>query len=190
VTETAAAAHPGPPVSLPALFLAFLHVSMLGFGGPVVWVRRILVDRRQWLGDQEFTDLLSFCSFMPGPNIVSMAVCVGSKFRGRSGALAVLAGFIIIPGTLGFAVGSLYLRYQHVDTVQGVLRGLAAAASGLIIATGLRLLLPHRRRPAALLFAALSFTGLAIVKLPLFVVVLGLVPLSIAAAWFEPAPRG
>jgi chromate transporter len=74
--------------------------------------------------------------------------------------------------------------------VQGVLRGLAAAASGLIIATGLRLLLPHRRRPAALLFAALSFTGLAIVKLPLFVVVLGLVPLSIAAAWFEPASRG
>jgi chromate transporter len=169
-------------ISLGALFLVFLQVSMLGFGGPIVWARRIIVERRGWLSDPEFADILSLCQFLPGPNVVSITVCIGAKFRGPAGALASLLGFIVIPWTVGFALGSLLLSYAHVGLLQGILHGIAAAAAGLIIATGLRLLLPHRRRPIALGFAALAFAGLAIVKLPLLIVVLGLAPLSIAMA--------
>jgi chromate transporter len=93
----------------------------------------------------------------------------------------------VIPCALGFGVGAIYLHYQRIGAVQGILRGLAAAAAGLIIGTGLRLLLPQRRRPLALLFAVLACAGLAWAKLPLPAVVLGLVPLSIAAAWIERA---
>jgi hypothetical protein len=57
----------------------------------------------------------------------------------------------------------------------------------LIIATGLRLLVPHRTRSIALLFAAAAFLGLAIAKLPLLLVVAALAPLSIAAALTERA---
>jgi len=63
----------------------------------------------------------------------------------------------------------------------------AAAAAGLILATGIRLLRPYFRRPTALVFAALAFAGLAAAKLPLLIVVLGLVPLSIAFARRVPA---
>ena len=173
--------HPAP-ITLPALFLAFLEVSMLGFGGPIVWARRIIVERRGWLSDPEFADILSLCQFLPGPNVVSITVCVGAKFRGPPGALASLLGFIVIPWTVGFALGTLFLSYAHAGVLQGVLHGIAAAAAGLIIATGLRLLLPHRRRPIALAFAALAFAGLGIAQLPLLIVVLGLAPLSVAAA--------
>src|SRR5580700_7594423 len=169
-------------ISLGALFLIFLQVSMLGFGGPIVWARRIIVERRGWLSDPEFADILSLCQFLPGPNVVSITVCIGAKFRGPAGALASLLGFIVIPSTVGFALGTLLLSYAHAGPLQGILHGIAAAAAGLIIATGLRLLLPHRRRPIALGFAALAFTGLAIAQLPLLIVVLGLAPLSIAAA--------
>ena len=171
-----------PPSTLGALFLAFLKVSMYGFGGPVVWVRRIIVDERRWLNDRDFADLLSFCQFMPGPNVVSMTVCIGAKFRGPAGALAALAGFILIPWTVGFALGTLLLSYAQMPLLQGILHGIAAAAAGLLIATGIRLLLPHRHRPIALVFAALAFAGLALAQLPLLVVVVGLVPLSIALA--------
>ena len=50
-----------PSITLGALFLAFLEVSMLGFGGPIVWARRIIVQRRGWLSDPEFADILSLC---------------------------------------------------------------------------------------------------------------------------------
>jgi chromate transporter len=173
---------------LGALFGAFLKVSMYGFGGPIVWARRIIVEERGWLGDAEFADILSFCQFLPGPNVVSVTVCIGARFRGPAGALAALAGFILIPWTVGFALGGLLLSYAQAAVLQGILRGIAAAAAGLIIATGIRLLIPHRQRPVALGFAALAFAGLAVLRLPLLVVVLGLVPLSIALARPQQAP--
>jgi chromate transporter len=177
-----------PRVTLGALFSAFLKTSMYGFGGPIVWARRIIVEERRWLGDAEFADILSFCQFLPGPNVVSVTVCIGAKFRGPAGALAALAGFILVPWTVGFALGAFFLSYAQTAVLQGALRGVAAAAAGLIIATGIRLLLPHRHRPIALIFAALAFVGLAVLKLPLLIVVLGLVPLSIALASAEPVP--
>jgi len=42
--------HTGWAATLPALFGTFLTVSMYGFGGPIVWARRIIVDQRGWLG--------------------------------------------------------------------------------------------------------------------------------------------
>ena len=173
---------PQRPVSLPALFVTFLKVSLCGFGGPIVWARRFIVEQRHWLSDQEFADLLSLCQFLPGPNVASITVCLGSKLRGPAGAAAALAGFIIIPSSVGFVLGALLLHFGSVGPLPGMLRGVSAVGAGLIIATGLRLLMPHRDRPVALLFAALAFLGLAMAKLPLLLVVVALAPLSIAAA--------
>ena len=169
---------PGGPITLGGLFVCFLTISMLGFGGPIVWARRILVERYRWLDDRELAEIVGLCQFLPGPNMVCITVCVGLKFRGWAGALAGLAGFIMIPWTLAFTLGSLYLQYAEIGAVQGMLRGVAAVAAGLIIATGLRLLRPYRARPAALLFAALAFTGLALLRLPLLLVIVLLVPAS------------
>ena len=180
----------GSPITLPALFVAFLKVSLAGFGGPIVWARRIVVERQHWMSDAEFADLLTLCQFLPGPNVVSIAVCVGAKFRGSGGALASLAGFILVPCAVGFALGALLLSYAHLGPLQNVLRGISAAAAGLIIATGLRLFLAHRARPMAWLFAALAFTGLAVVKLPLLLVVLVLAPLSVGTTAIETARAG
>jgi chromate transporter len=178
----------GARVTLPALFTGFLMVSMCGFGGPIVWARRFVVERYRWLGDREFADILSLCQFLPGPNVVALTVCVGAKFRGPAGALTALAGFILIPWTVGFTLGALFLRYAQAGAMQNVLRGVSAVAAGLIIATGIRLLMPHRGRPAALLFAALAFAGLAFARLPLLLVVLVLVPFSILAARPDSGP--
>jgi len=151
-----------------------------------VWARRIVVERKQWMDEQEFAETLTLCQFMPGPNIVGITVCVGSKLRGWVGAITAVGRFILIPWTIGLSLGALYLQYAHVALLQNILGGLSAAA-GLLIATGVRLLLPHRARRAALIFAALAFAGLVVLKLPLLVVLLGLAPLSITAADLENA---
>jgi chromate transporter len=175
-------AHSGARVTLPALFITFLKISLCGFGGPIVWARRFIIERQHWLSDQEFADLLGLCQFLPGPNVASITVCLGSKLRGPAGAVVALAGFIVIPWSVGFTLGALFLHFADVGPLQGVLRGVSAVGAGLIIATGLRFLTPHRDRPMALLFALLAFLGLAIAKLPLLLVVVALAPLSIAAA--------
>jgi chromate transporter len=175
--------HPG------ALFTAFLTISLCGVGGGsgIIWARRITVETRRWVTDGEFTDIVSLCQFMPGPNIIGIAVCVGAKMRGAIGAIAAICGFLVIPWTVGLALGLLYLQYANLIAVRNILGGIATSAAGLLIATGARLFKPHHHRPAALLFAALAFTLITVGKLPLFVVLFSVVPISILVAGIENA---
>ena len=102
MTATLEAPNPAVSVTLAALFVEFLKTSLCAFGGGLVWMRRTIVDRQRWLSDAEFADILSLCQFMPGPNIASIAVCVGARLRGGKGAVAALAGFTVIPWIVGF----------------------------------------------------------------------------------------
>jgi len=143
MTEVAQRLEPEQAVPLAALFTVFLAVSLCGVGGGggIVWARRITVETRRWISDREFADIVSLCQFMPGPNIVGIAVCVGAKMRGTIGTLAALAGFLVIPWSLGFALGLLCLEYAHLPVLRNTLGGIAASAAGLLIATGIRLLM-------------------------------------------------
>jgi chromate transporter len=168
--------------TLGALFVGFLKVSLCAFGGGLVWAHRAVVDQHRWMSEEEFADTLSLCQFLPGPNVVGIAVCVGAKQRGAVGALAALAGFTLIPWAMGLALAVLYLGQIHRPVLQNILGGVSAVAAGLLVATGLRLLARHYRRPPALLFAALAFAAAALAKLPLLVVLAGVAPVSIAIA--------
>jgi chromate transporter len=179
------------PATLGALFIGFLKVSLFGFGGGLVWARRLVVEQQQWVSDQEFAEILTLCQLMPGPNIVGIAVCVGSRLRGAIGAITAVAGFILLPWTVGLSLGALVLQHAHLAVLQNILGGLSATAAGLLIATGIRLLMPHRGSGTALSFAAVAFAGMAFTNLPLVVVLLGLAPLSIAVTRLDnPGERG
>jgi chromate transport protein ChrA len=54
-----------------SLFIAFLKVSLCGFGGGIVWAHRIAVAQRRWVSEEEFADILSLCQFMLGPNVTT-----------------------------------------------------------------------------------------------------------------------
>src|SRR5580658_1966040 len=99
---------------LGALFLDFLKVSLFGFGGGIVWAHRIAVEQRRWLSEAEFADIISFCQFMPGPNIIGIAVCAGAKLRGLPGAAAAFSGFTLLPTAVGFVLGILYLDHTRI----------------------------------------------------------------------------
>src|ERR1700739_2410967 len=118
--------------ALAALFIAFLKVSLCGFGGGLVWARRIVVEQTHWMNDQEFAETLTLCQLMPGPNIVGIAVCVGAKLRGAAGAITAVAGFILVPWTIGLTIGGIVLRNAEIAVLQNILSGLSASAAGLL----------------------------------------------------------
>src|SRR5262247_2254240 len=187
MTRTATREHAGEVVSLGALFAACLKISLFGVGGGggLVWARRIGVEHRQWISEEEFADIVSLCQFMPGPNIIGIAVCMGARLRGARGTLAAIAGFLLIPWAIGFTLGVVLLQHAHLPLLRNILGGLSATAAGLLIATGIKMLMPHRRRAAALIFTGLAFGLMAVGKLPLLVVLFGLLPLSIGVAGLE-----
>jgi chromate transporter len=94
---------------------------------------------------------------------------------------------LLIPWTIGFVLAVSLLRFAHLGALRNTLAGLSAAAAGLVIATGIKMLMPHRRRPAAVVFAGLAFALMIFAKMSLLVVLFALVPLSIAVARVEHA---
>src|ERR1700737_740533 len=106
-TQAAQARNLEHSVPLAALAIAFLKVALYGIGGGggLVWARRIAADQRRWMSQQDFADIVRLGEFMPGPNLVGIAVCVGAKLCESSGAIADVAGFLLIPWTIGFTLG-------------------------------------------------------------------------------------
>src|SRR5215469_6535491 len=93
------------------LFIAFLQISLSGFGGAINWAHRALVEKRRWMTDEDFTETLSLCQFLPGPNIVNFAMCLGQRQHGMRGALAAVAGVVVVPALIFIALGALYSRF-------------------------------------------------------------------------------
>ena len=176
--------------SLVDLFIAFTGIAIIGFGGVLPWARRMLVEQRRWLTADEFTEILSLGQFLPGGNVVNMSVVIGQRFRGVLGSIAAASGLLLGPTLIVTGLGALYLEYGQLPLVQRALAGMAAAAAGLILSMAVKMVRPLVRRDAItpLVFAVLTFVGIGILGLPLYVVFVVLVPLSIAVAWVRP-PR-
>jgi chromate transporter len=173
------------PGSLLEVFLAFARVSIFSFGGVLPWARRMLVVEKRWMTPEEFNDLLALCQFLPGPNIVNVCAVWGSRVGGLPGVLACLFGLLGPSVILMIAAGTLYRSYGALPELRGVLTGLAAGAAGLITSTaGQRAGPLLRRRLGPEHFVALAaFVAIGILRLDFPLVLLVLVPLSIALAW-------
>jgi len=165
------------------LFFAFSQLALSGFGGVLPWAHRTLVEKKGWLTQREFVDTLAMGQLLPGPNIGNMAVMIGYRFAGYTGAAAAFAGLVGGPFLLMIAAGLLYQTYGTLPLVQQALSGMSAVAAGLVLATGLKMTASLRRHWRPWLFAALSLAGVGALRWPLLAVVGGLAPFAIAAAW-------
>ncbi|HEY7068368.1 MAG TPA: chromate transporter [Chloroflexota bacterium] len=172
-----------PNVSVLALFLVWSEISLSSFGGAIAWARIILVERRGWLGDRQFAELLGLCQSVPGPSLVNMAIYLGTRQAGVLGAVAGASGFLFAPLVVLLPLAVLYQHGAQLDVVRQALHGVAAAAAGLLFASGLKMAQTYRREPAALAIAALALVAVGALHWPLLAVLVALAPVSIALAW-------
>ncbi|VVE83515.1 chromate transporter [Pandoraea sputorum] len=185
-----ASSAPGPTTPNPTehptcwdLALAFGTVGATGFGGVLPWARRMVVDQRRWLTDREFAELLPLAQLLPGPNVANIATVLGRRFRGPRGAAAAVAGLYFCPTIAIILIGFAYARWGQTPLVQHLLSGLMPAATGLVIATSVRLLAGLKRHWTTLAFAAATFLGSFVFGLPLLLVLGVLGPCAILSTY-------
>ncbi|TAL54860.1 chromate transporter [Pandoraea sp.] len=165
------------------LFRTFTVMGLYGFGGVMPWAHRILVERKRWLDDREFAELLSLGQILPGPNITNLAVMFGYRCSGVRGAGAAVGGLLSLPFFIVLLLGGLYHRYGDVPAVQGALRGMTAVAAGLIFVTGLKLARKQPRTRRGLLFGALALICVGGLQWSLPLVMAVLIPVAIGVEW-------
>ena len=92
------------------VLLAFLWLGLTSFGGPIAhlgYFRRAFVQRRKWLSEDEYADLVALCQFLPGPASSQTGLLIGLRRAGAWGALAAWTGFTLPSALLMFACSVL-----------------------------------------------------------------------------------
>lgn len=187
VTEEAVTRPINP--TLRELFTAFMLIGLTGFGGVLPWTRRMIVERRRWMTASEFAEFLPLAQLLPGPNVANIATILGQRYRGPLGSSVAVIGLYFFPSIVTIALGLAYARWSGSPVTTRLLAGLMPAATGLVVATSLKLFgsLPKTLRTAV--FALIPAIAVGILKWPLLVVLIITGPLAVWAARREQGQR-
>jgi chromate transporter len=120
--------------SMLEVFLAFLKLGFTSFGGPIAhlgYFRGEFVERRKWLDDQTYSDLVALCQFLPGPASSQVGIALGHGRAGWSGALAAWLGFTL-PSALAMILFALGVSHWADVARSGVIHGLKVAAVAVV----------------------------------------------------------
>lgn len=125
------------------LFLGFLEVGCFAFGGGygAIPLIRDVVTRHGWLSDDALTYMIAVSESTPGPIMVNMATYVGSRQGGLPGALLATAAVVLPSFLIILLVLSLMRHLLKNRFVQAFLNGMKPCVTGIILATGISLLL-------------------------------------------------
>ncbi|MGA0607530.1 chromate efflux transporter [Phenylobacterium sp. VNQ135] len=129
------AAAPRKAVTPVDVFLAFLKQGLTAFGGPVAhlgYFRREFVERRGWISEAAYADLLALCHFLPGPASSQVGMAIGLRQAGLAGALAAFAGFTLPAATLMIAFAALAPQME-LALGSGWIHGLKIAAAAVVL---------------------------------------------------------
>ena len=160
------------PRHLRELFWSLTFLALQGFGGVLAVVQRELVEKRQWLSNEEFMEDWAVAQIMPGPNVVNLSIMLGERYFGWRGAIVGLCGMLTFPMLVVISLTLVYTQFATNPAVAGALRGMGAVAAGLVAGMGLKLAGTLRKHPLGKWYCAglaiAAFVLVAVLRLPLF----------------------
>ena len=161
----------------------FTRLGLVSFGGPagqIAMLREELVERRKWLGADEFSCGLNFCLMLPGPEAHQLAIYSGWKMQGLRGAIAAAILFVLPAALLLWVLSVLYAYYGNIEAVQTVFALVRPAVLAIIIAALVRMARHHLGDGRAWFMAGAAFIAMFFFSVPfpwiiVFALALGLV---------------
>jgi chromate transporter len=128
--------------TLGGLFLSFLKIGTVGFGGGlavIAQIRTLAVRQRRWLTEQDFASGFALAQSLPGTAAGNVATYVGLRLRGWRGAGVAIAGFILPSMLMMIVLAILYRHLRYLPDTDRLFNGLNAAVVALIIVTAWRM---------------------------------------------------
>src|SRR5579863_7088471 len=171
------------PASPRELFVVMTFLTLQSFGGALALLERTVVQKKRWMTQNEFVELLAVSQVLPGPSGCCFCVLMGDRFFGVRGALAAVTGFLLVPTVLVLSMTAVYQRYADLPAVAGALHGMGAASIGLIVTMTVRMATVLKKDWARACIAMLVFIAAAPLHLSLGHVILLVGLPSYLLAW-------
>jgi chromate transporter len=112
----------------------WLNIGIQSFGGgaaTLYLIRRVAVEQRAWLTDQEFANYWGICQIAPGINILGLVILIGYRVSGALGLALALAGLLLPSAAITVALTAVYASVKDQPLVRAVLSGIVPATVGL-----------------------------------------------------------
>lgn len=122
--------------SLSELFGSFFKIGLFTFGGGYAMVPLIeaeVIERKKWLPQSEFLDLLTLAQSSPGPIAINTSVFIGYKVRGLRGAAAAALGAVLPSFIIILIVAIFFAEIRHNAIVEAAFKGMRPAVVALIV---------------------------------------------------------
>ncbi len=144
-------------IRLRDLFSTFLKIGIFTFGGGfamIPLIEREIIERRGWIPQREFVDLLTIAQSAPGPIALNTAVFIGYKSRGYKGALAALSGVVLPSFAILLIVAIYFTHIRDNKIVDAAFKGMRPVVIALIMAPIISLVKPMKPLHIALAVVA------------------------------------
>lgn len=118
-------------------FITFLRIGLFTIGGGYAMLPLIqseVVERRKWLDERQFVDLVAMAQSCPGVFAVNMSIFIGYKLRHLRGALCATFGTVLPSLVIILLIAMFFRCIQDNPTIEAVFRGIRPAVVALIAA--------------------------------------------------------
>ncbi len=169
------------------VFRVFLMLGLTSFGGPIAhlgYFRRELVERRRWLDEAAYADLVALCQFLPGPASSQVGIAIGRLRAGYAGAFSAWVAFTL-PSALLMLAFACGLTAVSGPVTAGAIHGLKLAAVAIVAQAVLGMaasLAPDWPRRSVALGAAV-----VLLVVPSGWMQLAVISAALVAGWLQPA---
>jgi chromate transporter len=139
-------------VPLKTIAREWTRIGVTGFGGPPVHIallRRLVVERRQWIDARELEDAIAACNLLPGPASTQLSIFCARRLAGPAGAVVGGLGFIVPAVVIILALSALFLSHGAPAWAHGAGAGAGAAVAAVAVHAAVGLLRPSWGRASA-----------------------------------------
>lgn len=141
------------------MFLTFFKIGMFTLGGGyamIPLIQREIVEKRQWVAEAEFYELLALAQSSPGPVAVNASVFVGYKVGGITGSIVATLGTTLPSFFIILLIAAYLTGFRSDPYVEAFFKGIRPAVVALIAAPLYSLARSMQIGPGGLVIAAMA----------------------------------
>jgi chromate transporter len=162
--------HPSPPaVSFKEALKFWVKLGFISFGGPagqIAIMHQEIVERRKWIGENQFLRALNFCMLLPGPEAQQLATYIGWRLHGTFGGIAAGSLFVIPSIFVMLLLSYLAVAHIGVPSVAAAFYGIQPVVVAVVIEAVLRIGKKALKHRVLYGFAAAAFVAIFFLKVP------------------------
>ena len=143
------------------LFLTMFKIGLFTFGGGyamIAIIERELVEKKKWIQNEDFIDLIAIAESTPGPLAINSATYIGYKVAGVLGSVFATLGVVLPSFIIIFVISLFFDAFIKLKFVGYAFKGIQACVSYLILSAGIKMLkkLKIGKNPVAIIMLVLT----------------------------------